>query len=89
MAAQLGAQYRPPFFGLAGVPDCFEPYLHVSAFRPEFLRAGLAANDEFTPPAGAAVMGKAQKVKGVASALLPLRVLLFRSEEHTSELQSH
>ncbi len=77
MASKLSLQNQPPFFSLLEIAYLSEPVVHLFAFHTEFLTAGLATNYKLTLATRTAIMGKAKKVKGVDSAILPFRVLSF------------
>ena len=77
MASELSLQNRPPLFCLLVIAYLSKPVVHLFAFHTEFLTAGLTTNYKLSLSAYAAIMGKAKKVKGVASAILPFRVLSF------------
>ncbi len=79
MASELSPQNRPPFFSLLEIPYLSKPVVHIFAFHTEFLTAGLTTNYELTPAAYVAIVGKAKKVKGIGSAILPFCVLSFIS----------
>ena len=77
MARQFGLQHRPPLFHRTTAPHRLEPLVQLPALLVELLPTGLTTDDELSPATFIAVMGEAQKVKGVGAAILPLRILPF------------
>ncbi|GAJ18061.1 unnamed protein product, partial [marine sediment metagenome] len=75
MTSKLSLQNRPPFLCLPVIPYLPKPVVHLFAFHTEFLTAGLTPNYKLTLAAFVAIVGKAKKVKGVGSTILPFRVL--------------
>ena len=81
MAAELRTQNRPPFLGLPVVPYLPEPGIDLPTLDTELLPAGLAKENELALSVLTAVMGEAQKIKGIGAAVLLAGVLSFKAAE--------
>src|SRR3990170_8593274 len=74
MALKFRPQHRPPFLHRASVPHRLEPFVQLTALLAKLLPAGLTTDDELSPSAAVAEMGKAQKVEGVRPTLFAPRL---------------